>query len=1762
MLKLSKYQIREKIQTGSRKIIYRGYDEQGQKPVIIKILKSEYPTLQDIACLRQEYKIAKNLNCEGIVECYSLEKYNNILALISEDFGGQSLQQFLLAQPIKLSEFLRIAILLVATIDRLHQASIIHKDIKPSNIIINPQTGQVKITDLGIASYLSSEQPAIAHPNVIEGTLAYISPEQTGRMNRSLDYRTDFYSLGVTFYEMLTGRLPFVVKDPMKLIHYHLAQQPISPHKIKATIPETISSIVMKLLAKNAEDRYQNAAGLKVDLENCLSQWRTKGKIYNFVLAQKDKGERLLLPQKLYGRKAEVDALLNAFEHIKKGTVELVLVSGYSGIGKTSVINEIHKPIVQEKGYFVSGKFDQFKRNIPYSALIEAISSLITQILTESSQQLEFWQEKLLTALGINGQIMIDAIPEVKLIIGEQPEVSQLGATEAENRFKRVFQQFIRVFCQSDHPLVIFIDDLQWSDLASLKLIQNLISEGQYLLILGAYRDNEVSPTHPLVQTIENIQQIKPVITQIYLKPLVQENINQLVADTFNEDPESQTIKSLTKLLFNKTQGNPFFLTQLIKTFYAENLIKYNLASNKWQWNIQDIQGIGISDYNVVELIASNISKLDQSTQQLLKLAAALGNQFSLDMLAIVSEQSIKTTATQLWSALQAGFILPQGNNYKILLILESESAQVSQTDKIFSPILSSETRRLTQSYQKENSQDSTQIKYRFLHDRVQQAAYSLIDESDKKITHLKIGKLLLQNTTPEEQKENIFALVNQLNLGMEFIIIPTERNKLAQLNLIAGEKAKLSAAYVSALKYLRIGITLLSIDSWTHNYQLTLSLYLQAIEIEYLNGNFQQSNKLAKIALDKISNLLEKIRIYKLIIQSYIAQNEMQRAINIGLKVLEMLGISLAKAPPQNIVIKDLANLPNMVDPYKIESLSVLKIINDAAYIANPNLSGAIIFTQVHLSIKYGNSPLSLVAYSDYALLLCSFLEDIDSGYQFGQLALTLLSKFEAKELNSTVLDIVNGHVFPWKQHLESTFLPLIEAFQIGLETGEFIYAGYAAINYCIHTFFLGKPLDFVAKKNKEFTDLMINLNLDYHSSINQVFYQLILILLGKNSEKDKLIGEAFDEEKMLPIFQESNNLTSLFFTYLSKTILAYLFKNYVHATHYAKLAQTYTQAVPGLIVIAEHNFYYSLALLAQYPQTNSQEQSKYLDQISINQDKMKHWAYHSPDNFQHKYELVEAEKARVLGKHWHAVEFYDLAINNAAKQGYLQEEALSNELAAEFYLSRNKAKVAGTYLIDAYYSYFHWGALAKVKDLEAKYPQILERIHDKTTTANESVSTTLTGTTSQINFATLDVASILKASQVISQEILLDRLLDKLMKILLENAGAQIGFLMLSRKDKLMIEAISSVNQKDLNLQHPIPVEFSQQLPLSLIEYVSRTHKDVVLDYVNQESIFAEDPYFEKCQAQSVLCTPIVKQTRLVGLVYLENKLVKNAFTPKQVEIIRLLCAQAAISLENALLYRNLDRSQAIERAAKQMRKALEKERELNELKSRFISMTSHEFRTPLTTIMGSTELLKHYSHNWNNEKKQLHFARIQSSVKHMINLLEDVLLIGKTDAGKITFNPSEFDVVLFCHNLIEEIEVGIDNSKYQVMFEYEGLNHQACMDEKLLRHILTNLLSNAIKYSPHGGIVEFKLDCQKDKAIFQIKDQGIGIPEADMPRLFESFHRATNTDNISGTGLGLCIVKQSVDIHDGEINVESKVGIGTTFTVTIPYQQKNNN
>ena len=1755
MNKLPGYKIEAPIKIASNKIIYRGQRKSDKKPVIIKTLTAEYPSLEEITRLKQEYQISQQLNLEGVIKVYSLEKYLHSFALILEDIDGESLKDILGNHSLSVTESLTIALQLAQALGELHHKQIIHKDIKPSNIIINLSKEQVKITDFSIATCLSRETHQPDNQSLLEGTLAYMSPEQTGRMNRSIDYRSDFYSLGVTIYEMVTGQLPFNSNDPLELIHYHIAVKPIAPHQLNPSLPKAVSAIIMKLLAKNAEDRYQSTQGLQADLETCLIKLQQNSPIEDFKPGKLDQSSQLLIPQKLYGRTKEVTTLMNAFARISSGRGEIILVSGYSGVGKTSVIKEIHKPIVQQRGYFITGKFDQLKRNIPYAGIIQAFESLLQQLLTQTKEQIEIWKEKILTQLGENAQVLIEIIPEVELIIGDQPAVEALGATEAQNRFNRILKTFIEIFTQPEHPLVIFLDDLQWADSASLKLIELLMndSDSQHLLLIGAYRDNEVSPIHPLMQTREKLQQKDIVINQVILEALSEEHVTQLVAETIKETPEKA--KTLAQLLFHKTGGNPFFLTQLLQTLQEEELLTFDFQQKCWQWDTTEIQKVGITDYNVVELIARNLQKLPSASQKVLKLAACIGNRFNLEVVSIINEKTATQTAADLWPALQIGLILPLSDAYKLPLVFE----EISENSPQIPP---------------QKNQNSPKITYKFLHDRVQQAAYSLIPEAQRQKTHRQIGQLLLEHIPIEEREDKIFELVNQLNIAQELLNDPQEKEQLAQLNLIAGQKAKGATAYEVALEYFNVGLKLLPEDSWQNHYQLTLNLYIETVGAQYLNANFSMAQELSTVVLNQALTLLDKVRVYEIKIQYHIAQNQMQAAIETALPVLKLLDINLPSNPqPIHILlgllktkltqgrrkIEDLATLPLMKEAKKLAALRILMSVIPATFVAMPNLFPLVIFNMVNLSLKYGNAPISSMGYGAYGVIHCGVIGDIKGGYRYGQLTLKLLEQFEANSLKAQIYLAFNTFIRPWKEHIRETLEPLLEGVQSGIETGVIEDACYCATFYCGYLLVSGESLEIVNQKQSQYLELLVKYQQEYQIYHAQLWNQVVQNLQGKTENPAQLVGEIFNEVEILPKMKAAENNVVLFVTYVGKLWLCYLFEDYQQALDNAEQAQKYLQAGPGNVYVALHNFYYSLALLEDYPNVGREGQKKYLEQVRVNQKKMKHWAMNAPMNYQHKYELVEAQRAKLLGNKDKAGVYYDRAIKGAKKERYLQEEALGLELAAKFYFENNREKLAQVYLTDAYYSYAHWGAKAKVQQLEEKYADFFSRLLVTPTPQSEiTLTNRTTSSISRDGYNALDLATVMKASQAISEEIVLEQLLHKLMQILMESAGAQKGFLILPRKGKLMIETVGSISSHEISVPQSvlksIPVELSKQLPVSIVNYVARTKKNVVLNDTVDEYIFAQDSYIQTHQPKSLLCIPILNQSKLIGIVYLENNLINGAFSNNRIEIIKLLCAQASISLENAHLYHNLQQSQAREQVEKQMRQALEKEKELRELKYRFVSMASHEFRTPLATILGSTELLKYYSQNWSEKKKQIYLDRIQANVNHMTDMLDDILLIGKADAGKLEFTPSLLDLVELCHSLIEEIKLNT-TTKQQIVFSSQGQNTKAYMDEKLLRHILGNLISNAIKYSLAESTIQFKLICHDKEAVFQIKDQGIGIPKPDQKQLFESFHRAKNVGKIPGTGLGLSIVKRAVELHDGKITVDSKVGKGTTFTVTIP-------
>ncbi|MGJ5629223.1 trifunctional serine/threonine-protein kinase/ATP-binding protein/sensor histidine kinase [Nostoc sp. CALU 1950] len=1531
LVNIPRYRISEELYNGSRTLVYRGYRETDSLPVVIKLLKNPYPSFSELLSFRNQYNIAKNLNSPLIIQTYSLEPYQNGYALVMEDFGGISLKDYFTSdQTLYIAsseEFLRIAIALCNTLDRLYRERIVHKDIKPANILINLETKQVKLIDFSIASLLSRETQTLVNPNILEGTLAYISPEQTGRMNRGIDYRTDFYSLGVTFYELLTGILPFQSNDPMELVHSHIAKMPMALGNRKE-IPQVICDIVMKLMAKNAEDRYQSALGLKFDLENCLSQLQVTGLIEGFEIAQRDVCDRFIIPDKLYGRETEVSTLLEAFERVSLGATEMMLVAGFSGIGKTAVVNEVHKPIVRQRGYFIKGKYDQFQRNIPFSGFVQAFRDLIGQLLTESDIQIQQWRNQILEAVGENGQVIIEVIPELSRIIGEQTAAIELSGTAAENRFNLLFQKFIQVFTSAEHPLVMFLDDLQWADSASLKLMQLLMADTKHLLLIGAYRDNEVNPGHRLMLTLSEIQKNQATINTITLAPLNQVILNQLVADTLK--CKETLAWSLSQLVYQKTQGNPFFATQFLKALHQDKLIEFTppippYQAGSWQCDIVQVNQQAVTD-DVVAFMSFQLRKLSQSTQQVLQLAACIGNSFDLETLAIASEQSQIETASDLWKALQEGLILPISDVYKFYQGEEREQLALSDHNT------------------------SKQIaKYRFLHDRVQQAAYSLIPDEQKQATHLKIGKLLLHSSSEVELEEKLFDIALHLNQGIELITQPQEREDLAQLNFKAGVKARNSTAYTAARVYLQTGIEILTANCWQDQYELTLNLHVAATEAAYLNADFDGMEKIAALVLQKAETILDKIKIYQIQIVAQTAQGKILEAIAVGRDALLQLGVELPTAPDeakiaqalQTVVslqgdrgIEELVDLPVMSDRQTQAAMQLLGILFSPILQAMPGLMPILSATMVSLSLEFGNAPGSTVGYAIHSMVLCAFLGEVKTGYSFGRLAINLLDQFNVGEFKSKVLLLFAAWVQHHQESLKATMLTMKDGYATGIETGDFLNAGYNSLDYLIAKLFAGVELDIWEPEIATYRVVLVQVKQYSAQTFLDMMQQTVQNLREGRILSDCLIGTAYDETVMLSKHHQDNDLTVIAIAYTYKLMLAYFFGNYTAALDYNAQAKQYLMAVSGMIFIPIFHFYTALTHLALLPTQPESEQGEFLSLAQTHQITLQQWAQNAPMNHLHKWYLVEAEKHRVLGNKAEAIEHYDRAIIGAKENDYIQEEALANELAAKFYLDWDKQEIAQSYMTKAYYGYARWGAKAKVADLERRYPQLLAPILQKTRTVlsvNETVFAlgTVTSTSSSSSSSSvsdsLDLAAILKASQSISGEIELEKLLSSLLKIVIENAGADKCVFMLLRDDslgdtkgeRLLIKGSIIEGSQPVVLQRLL-IEESQDIPLKLIYKVKNNSQTTVLLDVTADPILANDPYIIRQQPQSILCSPILHQGKLLGILYLENNLATGAFTSDRVELLNLLCAQAAISLENARLYeRSLENAQQLERS-----------------------------------------------------------------------------------------------------------------------------------------------------------------------------------------------------------------------------------------------------
>lgn len=1777
-------------------ILYRGVREKDQLPVQLKMLRANHPRLDDVSRLKNEYSLLKDLDFPTIIKAYGLEQHQNSYYLILEDTPFIPLEKLMRMRKLSISENLSIAINLVKAVSDLQAHDLIHKDIQPDNILVDPERLHVKLTGFNFATKIPRQRLSIKNPTQLEGTLAYISPEQTGRMNREIDYRTDFYSLGVTLYKLFTKELPFTALDPMELVHAHIAKTPIPPNEVKPEIPVPISDIILKLLSKKAEDRYSSTFSLLQDLETCAYEWNERGAIEPFPLRANDICGKLQILQKIYGRKKELDLLLSAFDEVAKGSTRLMLLSGYPGIGKTSIVNEIHKPILEKNGFFIAGKYDQYKANIPYSAFIEAFQDLIRQILTENDDTIAMWREKIKAALGVNAGVILEVVPELRLIVGDSIPLQEFDSQETQNRFNFFLQRFISLYASSSTPLVIFLDDLQWIDPASLQLLEMILTtlKTEGLFLIGAYRSNEVTPLHPLMTAIQRIAKNGTPSLDIEITPLTIHSVSELIADTLNTSQSN--CKTLSELVFSKTHGNPFFINQLLTYLYEEKLLYVDTKDGAWAWDLEKIHALDVSD-NVIDLLITKLQRCSPQMQKLLEVAACIGANFDMRLISTVTNQPLPEMMGYLMEALKEGFILPFEDIHNIMWIDEKE-AENQQLNKM--------------SYF-----------FRFLHDKVQQACYQLMNAQERKNTHYQIGLLLLNKFRGEHLEEHIFEVMSQLNHANDQITELKERKEYAEMNLLAAQKAMRTVAYATAMDFLKIGLNFMPEDRWKSEYDLTFQLNLLSAEANYLLFNFDEASRIFDQILEYAKSVRDKVAVHMLKVKLYISSVNYKEAVNWGRSGLKLLNITLPTRHLKFHVIKELiklrlklfgkdtdtlANLPTITDPDQIDIISMLVNLVTPTYLTSKELFAFVIMKGMNFTLEHGNAPMTAYMYASYGIILNTLFEDFQGSYAFGKLGLELNKKFDDQKYAPATKFLVGTFLNPTKNHIKTSVEILEIGYEMGTSTGDFINAVFCQGMMATDKYLIGVNLEEQRPVIKEAMAYVAKIKSHNRGYVFNALRQSIMALTGETYNPSSMQTDDFNEDAFLQMLLDNNYLITLYFAYTFKMGLCYLFENYEQGIEIAKKAETISFSALGQPMALENGFYYALSLAANYSWKDRKTQKEYLKKIKKLHRKMENSAKASPSNYRHKYLLISAELARINGNNESAVEFYDEAIESAKENSYLQNEGIANELFAKFYLSQNRAHIAKQYLIESYYAFYRWGATAKLAQLEQKHAGVFSALTIKEFDRAESELNKKSDTTSGA-FPFLDTMTVIKATQSISGEIVFERLLNRLMQIVVENAGAEKAILILHDENQWMVKAEYSTTSGFTKRPNISYKEKGRDLAIGVVNYVLHTKELTLIDEALTDPIFATDPYVVENKPQSILCFPLLHQAKLVGILYLENNLISRAFTPSRVEVLRLLTTQIATSLENSLLYSHqaeltgelqISNEKLEDYSHNLEKKVYDRTRELNE-KNKLLEETlmqikemqkkllhqekvvsqvavtksiAQEMRTPLNYIGNfatlSEQLMEEVSDICKDKKAHETIDLVKMNLKkiHDHSAKADEIITSMLEQTQGNEGLRELtDLNGLIRNYADMVYYNYykNDPLFSLTLEtdYDPTIGKINVLPQNLGRVFYNLIDNACyatdkkkkeqigNYSP---IVSIRTENGDEFVTITIRDNGVGISKEIMARTFSPFVTTKPAGQSAGMGLSIShdIITQD---HDGKIELRSEEGEFTEVKITLP-------
>jgi diguanylate cyclase (GGDEF)-like protein len=1435
---------------------------------VIKLINMGHTPAAHVSRLRHEFEMIRKSGVEGAVRILDIVAHEDRLALVLEDFRGLPLKRHFTG-PLPLSRVLDIGIGLAEILKDLHARNIIHRQVKPSAILYHPETDTFKVSDFGIAAEFAGLNTAVHRLQHDREALAYMSPEQTGRMNCALDYRTDLYSLGIVVYELLTGGVPFQSDEPMEVIHAHIARMPAAPHKINPQVPPVVSDIVLRLLAKTPEERYQSALGLLRDLTECRRRLTPGGHVDAFEIGKQDVSLRFNIPQVLVGREQELNSLLGAFRKTTSGEAVFLLVSGEPGVGKSALVNEIKLPIAREQGFFIAGKYDPLRQAVPYSAIIQAGQGLARMLLAERDDRIDEFRRKLIAALGSNGRIITDIIPEIGRIIGPQPAIPELSSEEARNRFRMAFKNFVHVFTDPSHPLIVFLDDLQWADPASLDLLHVLSQDRDlsYFLFIGAFRHRQPAH-HPLMRTFDAMQAAGVQFTHLELKQLDHKNVNRLLSCFLRG--KQDLLEPLGHLVYQKTRGNPFFINQFLKRLYENKCLVLDPVTG-WRWDAASIEKMQVTD-NVVEFMADRLRVLQEKPLSLLKIGACIGNRFDADMLAAIAE-------------------LPVDKMLETLDVLQVEGLIIFRDGQ-----------------------------YRFHHDRIHEAAYSLLLPEDQERLHYRIGRYKLDNTPPEAMFNQLFYIADQLNKAHALLTTAQERRQVSELNLQAGVKAKEATAYAAAVNYLQAGIDLLPSGSWRTDYRLTYDLFIEQMESQYLARNFEEAEKLFKAIIGSASKKTDIAKAYNIMIVLYTNMRSPEDAIGLGLEALQLFGIRLSRAMGRwpvlyelikvriklrKLSLDDIPALPLCQDPSLRACHTLMLNIATPAYYVNPNLFAYLVLRGINENLKFGLQDHSAAVFMSLATVLQTVTGDYEQAYRIGKMALALNRKIDNRKQAGLVHHVFAFFLQHWKKHAAHDVEVFEKVYQLCLEAGNFIFAGHSVNAAVDCRLMIGDRLDEILQETEKYREFMQLVKDPFIAARYRENIQYIRNLKGTTPERLSLTGEDFDEDEHLVHLTQGNNIYGLCFAMLYKTKLLYLYGKYEEAGRTAANLEKHIKATFGTLIVSEHHFYYCMILTALLGRQDEDIPVRFLDKMQYKAvirkylPRMARWALLCPENFRHKHDLIRAEVMAVDGRIKEALAFYHSAIRGALRNGYIHEEALACERLSVFYQRLDAREEARIFMQRAYQRYGQWGAAAKQEDLLDRYADLKPAA--KTALNDPAPPPDAAQAASKL----LDWSTVMQVSQAISSEIMLDRLLHKIMQLSLTSAGAQRVFLISHKDGRLMIEAGEELEREIRRTGEPLPLEESRDLSQAIVQYVSHSLEPVILPNAARRGPFINDPHVLRNQCKSILCMPILDKGRLSAILYMENNLAANVFTPERLELLGIIASQAAISLENARLF-----------------------------------------------------------------------------------------------------------------------------------------------------------------------------------------------------------------------------------------------------------------